>query len=117
MVHLLTYHLNSRNPHLFAVPSPPRLLLDRVKLLEDHLVRLEKEYPPWAALHFNQPLRGVSYSPRFFCATASYNGLVASPAPSYTHHCTVAPDSCVRAVPCQHAYINSSQLRRASGGK
>lgn len=42
-----------------AVPSPPRSLLDRLKFLEDHLVQLEKEYPPWAALHFNQPNRGV----------------------------------------------------------
>ena len=32
----------------------------RLKFLEDHLVKLEKEYPPWAALHFNQPGRGVS---------------------------------------------------------
>ena len=31
----------------------------RLKFLEDHLVKLEKEYPPWAALHFNQPGRGV----------------------------------------------------------
>ena len=42
-----------------AVPSPPRSLLDRLKFLEDHIVHLEKEYPPWAALHFNQPNRGV----------------------------------------------------------
>lgn len=77
------------------MPSPPRLLLDRVKLLEDHLVRLEKEYPPWAALHFNQPLRGVSHSLRFFCIAASYNVLVASSASSNTHHCTVALDSYV----------------------
>jgi hypothetical protein len=45
---------------LLTVPSPPRFLLDRLKFLENHIVRLEKEYPPWAALHFNQPNRGVS---------------------------------------------------------
>ncbi|KAF9019241.1 hypothetical protein BDZ89DRAFT_888929, partial [Hymenopellis radicata] len=39
------------------VPSPPLSLLVRLKLLEDHIIRLEKEYPPWAALHFNQPNR------------------------------------------------------------
>ena len=33
--------------------------MDRLKFLEDHIVQLEKEYPPWAALHFNQPRRGV----------------------------------------------------------
>ncbi|KIY73611.1 hypothetical protein CYLTODRAFT_341990 [Cylindrobasidium torrendii FP15055 ss-10] len=39
------------------VPSPPISLLARLKLLEDHIIRLEKDYPPWAALHFNQPHR------------------------------------------------------------
>ena len=36
-------------------------LLHRIKLVEDHIIELEHEYPPWApALHFNQPRRGVS---------------------------------------------------------
>ena len=30
-----------------------------ISLFHDHLIKLEKEYPPWAALHFNQPGRGV----------------------------------------------------------
>lgn len=42
------------------VPAPPRTLLARLRFLEDHIIQLEKEYPPWAALHFNQPKRGVS---------------------------------------------------------
>jgi len=42
------------------VPSPPRTLWARLKFIEDHIIRLEKDYPPWAALHFNQPNRGVS---------------------------------------------------------
>ncbi|KAF8971205.1 hypothetical protein BDZ97DRAFT_1788284 [Flammula alnicola] len=46
------------------VPSPPRTLLSRLKYLEDHLIKLEKEYPPWAALHFNQPNRGWPPPPR-----------------------------------------------------
>ncbi|CDO68964.1 hypothetical protein BN946_scf184782.g12 [Trametes cinnabarina] len=46
------------------VPSPPRSLLDRLKFIEDHIVHLEKEYPPWAALHFNQPNRGWPPPPR-----------------------------------------------------
>ncbi|KAG6918501.1 hypothetical protein DXG01_013861 [Tephrocybe rancida] len=40
------------------VPSAPRTLLSRLTFLEEHLIRLEKDYPPWAALHFNQPNRG-----------------------------------------------------------
>lgn len=35
-------------------------MLARLQFLEDHIIQLEKEYPPWAALHFNQPNRGVS---------------------------------------------------------
>jgi len=46
------------------VPSPPRSLLDRLKFLEDHIIQLEREYPPWAALHFNQPHRGWPPPPR-----------------------------------------------------
>ncbi|EIW62634.1 uncharacterized protein TRAVEDRAFT_115068 [Trametes versicolor FP-101664 SS1] len=46
------------------VPLPPRSLLDRLKYLEDHVIHLEKEYPPWAALHFNQPNRGWPPPPR-----------------------------------------------------
>ncbi|EPQ57093.1 hypothetical protein GLOTRDRAFT_115159 [Gloeophyllum trabeum ATCC 11539] len=45
------------------VPAIPHSFLDRIRFLEDHIIRLEKEYPPWAALHFNQPHRGVSRSP------------------------------------------------------
>lgn len=46
------------------VPAPPRTLLSRLRLLEDHLMQLEKDYPPWAALHFNQPNRGWPPPPR-----------------------------------------------------
>ncbi|KAF9453964.1 hypothetical protein P691DRAFT_755032 [Macrolepiota fuliginosa MF-IS2] len=46
------------------VPSPPRTLWARLKFLEDHIVKLEKDYPPWAALHFNQPNRGWPPPPR-----------------------------------------------------
>ncbi|KAG7443157.1 uncharacterized protein BT62DRAFT_904406 [Guyanagaster necrorhizus] len=42
------------------VPSSPASLLTRIRFLEEHIIRLEKEYPPWAALHFNQPRRNAS---------------------------------------------------------
>jgi hypothetical protein len=48
------------------VPSPPESLLDRIRFLEDHIVRLERDYPPWAALHFNQPNRGVRFNSKCF---------------------------------------------------
>ncbi|KAI6040205.1 hypothetical protein EDC04DRAFT_1522626 [Pisolithus marmoratus] len=46
------------------VPAPPRNLLSRLQFLEDHIIQLEKEYPPWAALHFNQPHREWPPPPR-----------------------------------------------------
>src|SRR6266702_1436828 len=41
------------------VPSLSASLLHRIKCVEDHIIQLERDYPPWAALHFNQPRRGV----------------------------------------------------------
>ncbi|CAE6482916.1 unnamed protein product [Rhizoctonia solani] len=46
------------------VPGPPADYMLRVKHIEDHIIRLEREYPPWAALHFNQPNRGWPPPPR-----------------------------------------------------
>ncbi|KAI9507908.1 hypothetical protein F5148DRAFT_1200983 [Russula earlei] len=46
------------------VPSPPASLLHRIKFVEDHIIQLERDYPPWAALHFNQPRRGWPPPPR-----------------------------------------------------
>ncbi|KAF8757095.1 hypothetical protein RHS01_04080 [Rhizoctonia solani] len=46
------------------VPAPPADYMLRVKHIEEHIIRLEKEYPPWAALHFNQPNRGWPPPPR-----------------------------------------------------
>ncbi|KAI0088126.1 hypothetical protein BDY19DRAFT_994532 [Irpex rosettiformis] len=62
----LDERLKNLEEHLAVryVPSPPRSLLDRLKFIEDHLVHLEREYPPWAALHFNQPRRGWPPPPR-----------------------------------------------------
>ena len=42
------------------VPTPPNSVAARLKMIEDHITHLERDYPPWAALHFNQPNRGVS---------------------------------------------------------
>ncbi|KAF7321906.1 hypothetical protein MKEN_00712800 [Mycena kentingensis (nom. inval.)] len=46
------------------VPGPPDNFLTRLQFLEQHIIRLEKDYPPWAALHFNQPNRGWPPPPR-----------------------------------------------------
>lgn len=41
------------------VPAPPHSLLERIKFIEEHIMKVEREHPPWAALHFKQPNRGV----------------------------------------------------------
>jgi len=46
------------------VPSPSASLFHRIKVVDAHLIQLEREYPPWAALHFNQPRRGWPPPPR-----------------------------------------------------
>ncbi|KAF9241835.1 hypothetical protein BU15DRAFT_87083 [Melanogaster broomeanus] len=58
-----------------SFPAPPRTLRARLQFLENHLIQLEKEYPPWAALHFNQPNRGVEMHP----STSSAASTRASP--------------------------------------
>ncbi|KAI0048282.1 hypothetical protein FA95DRAFT_1517697 [Auriscalpium vulgare] len=57
----LDERLKSIETHLAVkyVPSPPVSLLRRLQFIEEHIINLEREYPPWAALHFNQPRRGV----------------------------------------------------------
>ncbi|KAF9654017.1 hypothetical protein BDM02DRAFT_3265153 [Thelephora ganbajun] len=39
------------------VPLPPNSITDRLKFLEDRIIQLERDFPPWAALHLNQPNR------------------------------------------------------------
>ncbi|KAJ7495910.1 hypothetical protein B0H11DRAFT_2001188 [Mycena galericulata] len=62
----LDQRLNNIETHFSVryVPAPPDNLLARLQFLEDHIIRLEKDYPPWAALHFNQPNRGWPPPPR-----------------------------------------------------
>ncbi|CAG8752171.1 1599_t:CDS:10, partial [Cetraspora pellucida] len=45
-------HLNVQ-----IVTPVPLEVYTRIKLLEDRIMQLEREYPPWAALNFNQPNR------------------------------------------------------------
>ncbi|KAG9301937.1 hypothetical protein G9A89_020981 [Geosiphon pyriformis] len=51
-------HLNLR------IISPiPLNVYERLRVLEDKIMELERDYPPWAALHFNQPNRQGPLSP------------------------------------------------------
>lgn len=81
------------NSTVLLVPLPPRSLLDRLKYLEDHVIHLEKEYPPWAALHFNQPNRGVSTGQMPLCSNIIQCVVpVAATTPADADHCAVSSD-------------------------
>jgi hypothetical protein len=74
------------------VPSPPASLLHRIKFIEDHIMQLEREYPPWAALHFNQPRRGVSFTSYLLFIGLLIKFLsVASTATPDASHCPLTP--------------------------
>ncbi|KAJ2020292.1 hypothetical protein GGI09_007394 [Coemansia sp. S100] len=53
----LSEHLSVR----FA-PSPTSIY-NKVAALEDHIMMLEREFPPWSAEHFNQPGRNYTHPP------------------------------------------------------
>ncbi|KAN0116296.1 hypothetical protein V8E52_006121 [Russula decolorans] len=60
------------------VPPPPASLIHRIKFVEDHIIQLERKYPPWAALHFNQPRRGWP-PPRRPTPVIAHSHLTANP--------------------------------------
>ncbi|KAF9973178.1 hypothetical protein BGZ73_003617 [Actinomortierella ambigua] len=60
-------HLNVR-----LAANPPCTLMERVKILEDMIMQLERDYPPWAALHFNQPNRTFPPPPAVTTVTRGY---------------------------------------------
>ncbi|KAF9382820.1 hypothetical protein CPB97_006919 [Podila verticillata] len=59
-------HLNLR----FAA-TPSCTLAERIRIIEDVIIQLEREYPLWSALHFNQPNR--SFPPPPSVTTVSRN--------------------------------------------
>lgn len=75
---------------MWVVPAPPRHLLARLQFLEDHIIQLEKEYPPWAALHFNQPNRGVRGT-KTACHPTDDVMAVASASSTDAHHRSFSP--------------------------
>lgn len=41
------------------VTPVPLSVYERLKVLEDKIMQLERDYPTWSAIHFNQPNRQV----------------------------------------------------------
>ncbi|KAG0231345.1 hypothetical protein BGW41_002211 [Actinomortierella wolfii] len=70
----LDERLNNIQEHLNVrlAANPPCTLTERVKVLEDVIMQLERDYPPWAALHFNQPNRTFPPPPAVTTVTRGY---------------------------------------------
>ncbi|KAG9068582.1 hypothetical protein KI688_010858 [Linnemannia hyalina] len=60
-------HLNLR----FAA-APVCTIAERIRIVEDVIIQLERDYPLWSALHFNQPNR--AFPPPPSVTTVSRNG-------------------------------------------
>ncbi|KAJ2868016.1 hypothetical protein GGH94_000436 [Coemansia aciculifera] len=60
----LVERVDNLSEHLSVRFSPsPTSIYNRVAALEDHLMMLEREFPPWSAEHFNQPGRNYTHPP------------------------------------------------------
>ncbi|GAN06337.1 conserved hypothetical protein [Mucor ambiguus] len=53
-------HLNVK---LDSTAKPPFSVFERIKILENTLMEIERQYPTWAAVHFNQPNRNFPPPP------------------------------------------------------
>ncbi|RCH91654.1 hypothetical protein CU098_007007 [Rhizopus stolonifer] len=53
-------HLNVK---IDSIAEPPFSLFERIKILENTLMDIERRYPKWAAVHFNQPNRAFPPPP------------------------------------------------------
>ena len=45
---------------MILAASPLCSIAERVRIVEDVIIQLERDYPVWSAVHFNQPDRVVS---------------------------------------------------------
>ncbi|KAJ2686214.1 hypothetical protein IWW39_003772 [Coemansia spiralis] len=76
--------------HLSVRFSPsPTSIYNKVAALEDHIMMLEREFPPWSAEHFNQPGRSYTHPP----PATVYRILTASVAAAVAPNTPVAPSA------------------------
>ncbi|KAI9358732.1 hypothetical protein BD770DRAFT_67975 [Pilaira anomala] len=59
-IHNIEQHLNVR---LDDEAKPPFSMFERLKILENTLMEIERQHPTWAAVHFNQPNRNFPPPP------------------------------------------------------
>jgi hypothetical protein len=56
----LNERINNIKEHLNIVTPLPPKLYERVKVLEDKIIKIEHDYPTWASVHFNQPNKNLN---------------------------------------------------------
>jgi hypothetical protein len=63
----VTERLNNIQEHLNVkldgTAKPPFTISERIKILENTLIEMERQHPTWAAVHFNQPNRSLPPPP------------------------------------------------------
>jgi hypothetical protein len=63
----VTERLNNIQEHLNikldGAAKPPFTIFERIKILENTLIEMERQHPTWAAVHFNQPNRSLPPPP------------------------------------------------------
>jgi len=55
----LTERINNIKEHLNIVTPLPAKMYERVKILEDKIMEIERDFPTWASIHFNQPNKNL----------------------------------------------------------
>ncbi|KAJ1918621.1 hypothetical protein H4219_002494 [Mycoemilia scoparia] len=92
------------------VPNTSFTLPERIKVLEDTLINLERDFPTWSFLHFNQPSRSESMQRPLIRYSKHNNGDVVKSIPQ-NHHGTANKEIISEAAPATTA-PSSQQLER-----
>ncbi|ORX41518.1 hypothetical protein BCR36DRAFT_180491 [Piromyces finnis] len=56
----LSERINNIKEHLNIVTPLPPKMYERIKVLEDKIMKIEREFPTWATIHFNQPNKNLN---------------------------------------------------------
>ncbi|RIA89302.1 hypothetical protein C1645_738746 [Glomus cerebriforme] len=67
-----------------TVTPVPLSVYERLKVLEDKIIQLERDYPPWSAIHFNQPNRQFPHPVTTVAQTPVNNPSTSVVTPTYS---------------------------------
>ncbi|KAL0073746.1 hypothetical protein J3Q64DRAFT_1745028 [Phycomyces blakesleeanus] len=112
-------HLNVR---FEADARPPFSLAERIKILENTLMELERQHPTWSAIHFNQPNRvfppppPVTYIARPGVPTDQDTGSIHPHTPNFPLHQVSATQTSTGAAQTAAAPMSTSSTVAVSVG-